>query len=450
MAFPNGFVWGTAASAYQIEGAAAADGKGKSVWDMFCRRKGRIWRGQTGEVACDHYHRYAEDVALMKRIGLKAYRLSISWPRILPAGTGQVNKKALVFYDRLIDELLAAGIAPWVTLFHWDYPYDLYCRGGWLNPDSPDWFADYTRAVVDQLSDRVSCWLTLNEPQCFIGMGHQQGTHAPGVKLDLPDVLRASHHTLLAHGKSVQVIRARAKSAPQVGWAPVGCLSRPATTDPADIAAAERASFAVDSDSVFNTAWWSDPVFLGEYPADGVERYGDSMPLIAPDDMETISQPLDFYGINLYQGGSVRAGDDGEPAPVPPAVGEPITLYEWSVTPEALYWAVRFCHRRYGKPIVVTENGLSCMDWVALDGRVHDPQRIDFTQRYLRKLARAIDDGVDVRGYFHWSILDNFEWNEGYKHRFGLVHVDFQTLKRTMKDSASWYGEVIHTNGQSL
>src|SRR5690606_2077228 len=240
-------------SAYQMEGAWDADGKGPSVWDMFTRRRGHVWEGQTGQVACDHYNRYREDVALMTQIGLNAYRFSVSWPRVMPAGTGAVNDAGLSFYDRLVDDLLAAGIQPWVTLFHWDFPYELFLRGGWLNPDSPQWFADYTAVIVDRLSDRVSHWITLNEPQCFIGLGHLHGEHAPGLKLGLHEVLQAGHHALLAHGRSVQTIRARAKSQPVIGWAPVGCINYPITDSPADIAAANAAM-----DTVWDGHCWNN------------------------------------------------------------------------------------------------------------------------------------------------------------------------------------------------
>lgn len=450
MSFRDDFVWGAAAASYQIEGAAREDGKGPSVWDQMCREPGRIWQGQNGDVACDHYHRYAEDVALMKAVGLKAYRLSISWPRVIPDGAGKVNDKGLAFYDRLIDELLGAGVQPWVTLFHWDYPWSLFCRGGWLNRDSSDWFAEYARVVVERLSDRVTDWMTLNEPQCFIGLGHRTGRHAPGLRLDMHDVLLASHNALLAHGKGVQAIRAASAGACRVGFAPTGGLHYPVSDSQADVEAARKATFAVRPDNVMGNAWWSDPIFLGHYPEEGGEVYGDKLPSIADGDMETIAQPLDFYGVNHYSGVPVRAGGDGQAVEVPHAEGHSLTAFRWFVTPEALYWLAKFLYERYGKPIVVTENGMSNVDWVSMDGKVHDPQRIDFTRRYLRQLKRAADDGVDVRGYFHWSIMDNFEWAEGFKERFGLIYVDYPTGRRIPKDSARWYSEVIASNGKNL
>jgi len=450
VSFRKDFVWGAAAASYQIEGAAFEDGKGLSVWDMYCRQEGRIFEGHTGEVACDHYHRYAEDVALMKQMGLAAYRLSICWPRVLPAGVGAVNAKGLEFYDRLVDELLAAGIEPWVTLFHWDYPYELYCRGGWLSPESSDWFAEYTRVVVDALSDRVSHWMTLNEPQCFIGLGHDDDMHAPGVKLGFAEVLRACHNVLLSHGKAVQVIRAHGKKPSIVGYAPVAGVVAPATNDPADVEAARRATFAVDEKNIIKNAWWSDPVMLGHYPQDGLELFAAEMPPIADGDMETIAQPLDFYGGNHYRGLTAHAGPDGQAVIHKDAPGCPATAFKWPVTPECFYWLAKFLYERYEKPIVITENGMANVDWVSLDGKVHDPQRIDYTARYLKQLKRAVADGVDVAGYFHWSLMDNFEWAEGYSQRFGLVHVDYATQKRTLKDSALWYRDVIASNGEDI
>jgi beta-glucosidase len=449
MAFPSGFVWGAAAAAYQIEGAAHADGRGLSVWDTFCAKGGAVCGGQSGDVACDHYHRWAEDVALMKGLGLHAYRLSIAWPRVIPTGAGAVNERGLAFYDQLIDGLLAAGVTPWVTLFHWDFPYDLYCRGGWLSPDSPRWFADYAQVVVDRLGDRVAHWMTLNEPQCFLGLGHQSGVHAPGLKLPRRDVLLATHHALLAHGRAVQVIRARARAKPSIGCAPVGFTRFPVTADPADIDAARAATFAVEGGWTNNT-WYADPIVLGRYPEDGLRLYAADAPKAVPGDFEQMCQPLDFYGVNIYNGAPVRHGADAKPVEVPRPPGGPITAYKWPVDPQSLYWGPRFLHERYKLPIVITENGLSNVDWVALDGRCHDPQRIDFTRRYLAALLRAIRDGVDVRGYFHWSILDNFEWQEGYRERFGLVHVDFQMLERTPKDSYHWYADLIRTNGREI
>ncbi len=450
MAFPRDFTWGAAAAAYQVEGAAFEDGKGPSTWDMFCRKPGTVWEGQNGDVACDHYHRYAEDVAIMRQIGLQGYRLSIAWARVLPEGAGRVNPRGLEFYDRLVDALLAANIQPYVTLFHWDYPYELYCRGGWLNPDSPEWFADYTRVIVDKLSDRVTHWMTLNEPQCFIGTGHSLGIHAPGDKLGLKEVLRAGHHALLAHGRAVQTIRACTKQPCKVGYAPVGVVRLPASDSPEDIAAARAATFAVSDRTTWNSTWWMDPVLLGQYPEDGLRQYGADAPSVGPQDMAIIHQPLDFFGCNLYNGELVRANAQGQPEPASYPLGGPLTAFHWTVTPEVLYWGPKWFWERYRLPIMITENGMANTDWIMLDGRVHDPQRIDFLRRYLLQLERAIAEGASVQSYFQWSIMDNFEWAEGYKQRFGLVFVDYPTQQRVLKDSAYWYREVIATNGEAL
>lgn len=449
--FPDAFKWGVASAAYQIEGAPSADGKGPSVWDMFGRKPGAIWSGQNGDTACDHYRRWKDDVRLMRELGLRAYRFSVSWPRVLPEGTGAVNEKGIAFYDRLVDALLEAGIEPWLTLFHWDYPLALYHRGGWLNRDSAGWFADYAGIVTDRLSDRVAHWMTLNEPQCFIGLGHQTGYHAPGDRLRLDEVLLAGHHALLAHGQAVQRLRATARLKPVIGFAPVGVTCMPATDAPADVDAARQAMFSVRRPDCFSNTWWLDPIFRREYPADGLAMYGAAAPRIREGDLATIAQPLDFFGANIYHGTFVRAGRDGTPEDVPLPPGYPKTTQDfWPVTPSALYWGPRFFHERYGLPIVITENGHQNADVVSLDGKVHDPQRIDFLCRYLRELRRACADGVPVRGYFQWCFTDNFEWAMGDAIRVGLVYTDYPTQRRIPKDSAAWYRDVIRTNGASV
>lgn len=454
------FTWGVAAASYQIEGAASADGKGPSIWDMFCRRGDRVWLGQTGDVACDHFHRYQEDVGLMQSLGVQAYRMSVSWPRVMPKGRGEVNLAGLDFYDRLVDALLAAGIDPWVTLYHWDLPYALYCEGGWLNREIAAWFADYAAVVVDRLSDRVTHWITLNEPQVFIGLGLETGRHAPGDKLGLAEVLRAGHNALLAHGMAVQQIRARARKPAQIGWAPAASLAMPASPRPEDLVAAKQAMFDFehrglltgrgDETQVWSNTWWMDPVFFGHYPEDARRCFGPAFPPVEPGDMATIRQPLDFFGANIYHGFIIGADAAGRPEQRERPLGYPQTAFHWPVAPEVMYWGLKLLQERYRLPIVVTENGISCRDWVSLDGQVHDPNRIDFLARYLGALVGAAEDGVDVRGYFHWSILDNFEWAEGYRERFGLIHVDYPTQKRTIKDSGHWYAETIRNRGAQL
>jgi len=448
--FPDGFFFGAAAASYQIEGAVDVDGRGPSVWDAFCRRPGAVKHGDHGGVACDHYHRYEEDVALMAKIGLQAYRLSIAWPRVMPSGRGATEERGLDFYDRLIDALLAAGITPWVTLFHWDMPLALERRGGWLNRESVAWFADYVGVVVDRLSDRVRHWITINEPQVYLAAGHAEGWHAPGRKLGRRDQLLAAHHTLLAHGEAVSVIRARAHQTPQVGWAPQFTVKYPASDRPDDLKAARQATFAASEGSLWSLPWFCDPVHLGHYPAAALAAFGDDAPEPAPGDMERIAAPIDFCGLNIYSGDAVSAGPDGAPVPAVVPPGAQRTAFGWLVAPKSLQYGVRFFGDRYRVPMVITENGMANIDWVASDGRVHDPQRIDFTRRYLAELERGIAAGADVRGYFHWSILDNFEWAEGYSQRFGLIHVDYPSGTRTLKDSARWYAQVIRTHGAAL
>lgn len=450
MPFKKDFTWGAAAASYQIEGAYRQDGKGLSVWDTFVRRPDAIWEANTGDITCDHYNRYEQDVALMKQIGLKGYRTSLSWARILPEGTGKVNQKGLDFYDKLVDQCLAAGVQPWLTLFHWDYPYTLYCRGGWLNPASSDWFAEYTDIVIRKLGDRVKNWMTLNEPQCFIGIGHHNGTHAPGLKLPFKEVLQAGHNALLAHGKAVRILRENTSEDAKIGYAPVGVIKIPATENEQDIQIARNATFDITDQNCWNTSWWTDPVFLGEYPAKGFEIYKDAVPDIGPDDLKIISEPVDFCGANIYNGREMTVDDQDHAIPAPRPDGYPLTAFGWPVTPASLYWGPKFLYERYKKPIVITENGMANIDWVALDGKVHDPQRIDFLQRYLRELKRAAENGVEIEGYFQWSLTDNFEWAQGYSKRFGLIYIDYPTQKRILKESAKWYSQIIQTNGENL
>lgn len=455
MGFKEDFVWGVATSSYQIEGAAYEDGKGLSIWDVYCTQPGKVYEGHTGEVACDHYHRYKEDVQLMKEMGIKAYRFSISWPRVLPDGIGKINEAGLDFYDRLVDELVAAGIEPYVTLFHWDFPYELHKKGGWMNPDSPSWFAEYTKIIIERLSDRVKYFFTFNEPQCFIGCGYSQGKHAPGLKQSVRDTLAMAHNVLLAHGHSVKVMRTYAKSDVKIGFAPTASMNYPCSNKPEDIEAARRSIFnmpkKIDEEWwAWNVTWWSDPILLGHYPEDGLELLRDYLPEIKEGDMEIISQTIDFLGHNIYSGRAIQADENGEPIYLARELGAPKTALNWPVTPEALYWGPRFLYERYKKPIYITENGLSCHDVVSVDGKVHDPNRIDFLHRYIKAFKRAAEDGVEAAGYFQWSLLDNFEWHSGYAERFGIVYVDYENQNRIIKDSGYWYKSVIETNGKNL
>ena len=451
MTFPKDFIWGAATSAYQIEGAAQEDGKGPSIWDLFCRKPGAVGQGASGDIACDHYHCRREDITLMREISLQAYRFSIAWPRVLPQGKGPVNKKGLEFYDRLVDDLLAAGITPYVTLFHWDYPQALHEQGGWLNRDSSDWFAEYAAVVVNRLSDRVQNWFTINEPQTFIVCGYQHGSHAPGERLEFSQVLLVAHNVLLAHGKAVQAIRSRAQEKPSVGYAlSVNPVAVPATNSAEDIRAAQHAFFANAQKGRMNNSWWTDPVVFGRYPEDGLVLFANALPAICESDMKTISQPLDVLGLNVYFGELHRANAGGAPEVIPFAPEHPRTSFNWPVVPESLYWAAKLYAARYKLPVIISENGMSNNDAPSSDGAVHDPQRIEFLQSYLRELKRACADGIDVRGYFLWSLMDNFEWAAGYRERFGIVYVDYPTQKRIVKDSASWYRQVIAANGALL
>lgn len=452
--FQKDFAWGVATAAYQIEGAANEDGRGVSIWDVYSHRDGMTKDGDTGDVACDHYHRYKEDVALMKKLGIKAYRFSISWTRILPDGTGKINEKGIDFYNRLIDELLAADITPYITLFHWDYPQALYYKGGWLNAESPDWFAEYASVVVDRFSDRVKHFITFNEPQCFIGGGYSFGWHAPGIRYPVSDVIRMAHYVMLAHGKAVIAMRKAAKQELLIGYAPTHGFPYPKDeNNPKDVEAAYEEAFRIENNQKefgWSCSWFSDPVVLGTYPEDGLRYYGKYLPETWENDLKTIAQKIDFLGQNIYNGYTVEADENGKAKYAPRKQGHPITTNGWPITPEAIRWAAKFLQKRYGLPILITENGMCGDDGVSPDGKVHDTARIDFLRSYLKELSRANDEGANVIGYFQWSFLDNYEWTDGYRYRFGLVHVDYPTQKRTVKESGYWYKEVIETNGEKL
>ena len=449
MGFAKDFVWGAATSSYQIEGTGRDSGKGQNIWDVFTKEPGRVYEGHTGDISCDHYHRFREDVAYMKELGLKGYRFSIDWSRVLPEGTGKVNEKGIDFYNALIDELLEQGIEPYITLYHWELPYEIYKRGGWMNPEIVEWFGQYARLVAERFSDRVKYFFTLNEPQCFVGLGFLQGCHAPGVKAPLRDTFEMAHNALKAHGRAVQMLRAYGKQNVQIGYAPTSGMCYPEKETPKDIEAARKALFALPDDLsnwTWNVSWWSDPVILGKYPEEGMKKYEKYLPVITDKDMKLISQPIDFYGQNIYNGRCIRMGTDGRPEEVRRPAGFPKTATNWPVTPEALYWGPKFLYERYRKPIYITENGMACHDTVSQDGKVHDPNRIDFLARYLKNLKRAAEE-IDIRGYFQWSLMDNFEWDKGYAERFGIIYVDFETQERIWKDSAYWYRDLIRRNG---
>ena len=446
MSFRKDFIWGAATSAYQVEGAWNEDGKGLNIWDVYAHNPGMIDDDSTGDIACDHYHLFRDDIQLMKQIGLKAYRFSLSWSRIFPDGIGNVNEKGIQFYSNLIDTLLENGIEPYITLFHWDLPYELHKKGGWLNADCVHWFAEYAAKVVELFSDRVNCFITFNEPQVFIGQGYLSGIYAPGIKSTYHDVFQMAHNVLKAHGAAVKAMRKAAVRPIKIGYAPTCSAHYPASQKREDIEAARSYLFAcphIDDEVLWNVSWWSDPVVFGRYPEDGLKLYQDYLPEISAEDMELISQPIDFYAQNIYNGKEIAMGADGLPIVCKRPLGAPRTDIHWPITPECLHWGPRFLYERYGLPILITENGMSAHDTISPDGQVHDPNRIDFLNRYLLELEKAVDDGADIQGYFLWSLLDNFEWSKGYTSRFGIIYVDFSSQKRIIKDSGYWYKKWI-------
>lgn len=450
--FRKDFVWGVASSAYQMEGRDENDCCGKSIWDTFTEA-GNIRNGQNAYVSCDHIHRYKDDFAMMRLLGIKAYRFSVSWSRLIPDGTGEVNEKAVELYRDMICEMKKNGITPYLTMYHWEFPQALQDKGGWLNPASVEWFGDYAKVIAERFSDICEYFMTLNEPQCFVGLGNLSGVHAPGNKLNLRETFQIAHNVLKAHGQAVINLRKYAHQKIQVGYAPTCGVAYPATDKAEDIEAARKVYFSQHDpieNWTWNVAWFSDPVFLGRYPEDGLKKYEKYLPEITEEDMELISQPLDFMGQNIYNGYMIRAGENGEPEYVERRPGSPKTASQWPVTPECLYWGMKFLYERYQMPIYITENGMSCHDNIAADGRVHDTDRITFLDQYISAVSRAVEDGADIRGYFLWTYLDNFEWTEGYNERFGIVYVDFETQKRIAKDSAYWYQKIIESNGEEL
>ena len=450
--FRDDFVWGVASSAYQVEGRDPEDGCGKNIWDTFTE-EGRILDGKDAYTACDHMHRYKEDYKLMKLLGIKAYRFSMSWARILPEGTGRVNEKAIAMYRDMILSMKENGIEPYITMYHWEFPQALQDKGGWLNEDVIQWFGEYAKVVAENFSDICEYFITLNEPECFVGLGHLSGVHAPGLKLPYKDVFQIAHNALRAHGQAVINLRKYACRPIKVGYAPTCGMAYPATDSPEDIEAARKTLFGFHQPMdnwTWNVAWFNDPVFLGKYPEEGLKKFAEYLPEITDEDMKLISQPLDLMGQNIYNGYMMRQGRDGEPEYVDREAGAAKTAAGWPVTPECFYYGVKFLYERYHLPLYITENGMSCHDDVSLDGRVHDPNRQNFLDLYISALQRANDDGADVRGYFLWTFLDNFEWDKGYTERFGIVYVDFKTQKRIVKDSAFWYQKIIESNGREL
>jgi len=444
LGLPHTFLWGVSTASYQIEGAVTEGGRGASSWDAFVHEPGRVLGGDTGDVACDHYHRYPEDIALMKELGVDAYRFSFAWPRIQPTGSGQVNQEGLAFYDRLVDGLLAAGIQPAPTLFHWDTPLALEEKGGWRNRDITERFADYAHLVGEHFADRIHRWITINEPAVLTMLGYGAGIHAPGERLGI-GALPVAHNQLLAHGRAVAALRA-------AGAHNIGIANNHSPV----WAASDRDEDQAAADLYDNLANWlfADPILAGRYPAE-LERM---LPEGASDDLREISAPIDWYGINYYNPSLVGAPTsaasivDGQQVDVsmPFALHDikdyPLTDFGWPVVPSAFTDLLTSFKARYGdelKPIYITENGAAYNDGPDASGAVHDTRRIAYTESHLSAISDAIAAGVDVRGYFHWSLMDNFEWAVGYSQRFGLVHVDFQSQKRTPKDSYFWYQKLI-------
>jgi beta-glucosidase len=431
--FPSDFVWGAATASYQIEGAAHEDGRGESVWDRFCATPGKVRNSDTGDVACDFYHRYRDDVRLMKDLGLDAFRFSIAWPRVLPTGHGAVNDAGLDFYDRLVDELLANEIEPFATLFHWDTPQALEDAGGWPARATAEAFAEYAEVAAARLGDRVRHWITHNEPWVHAWIGHSWGMHAPG-RTSEADAVAAAHHMLLSHGWAVDAIR-RASPDARVGITLNLAQAYPVSDTPED----EAAAWQVDGEG---NRWFLDAIYRGAYPADLLERNELVAPVVQDGDLEAISAPLDFLGVNNYFRFLVEAGADG-----PRMAGNPDAVHTdmgWEVYPDGLHRLLVRVAQDYAPPaIYVTENGAAFGDVRVHDGRVHDPERTSYLSSHIDAVARAVADGSPVKGYFVWSLLDNFEWAYGYSKRFGIVYIDYPTLERVPKDSFYWYRDLI-------
>jgi beta-glucosidase len=439
--FPDGFYWGAATAAYQIEGAVDEDGRGPSIWDTFSHTPGAVLRDDTGDIACDHYHRWRDDLDLLDDLGVNAYRLSVAWPRVVPEPGGRVNAKGLDFYERLVDALLGRGIAPVVTLYHWDLPQYLQDLGGWAERDTAGRFGDYVDAVLARLGDRVPYWLTLNEPYCSAFVGHLEGRHAPGIR-DESIAVATVHHLLLAHGIGVQRLRAGGV----VGKVGITCnltSPYPASDDPADVAATRRL------DLVENRLFL-DPLFRGRYPEDAVEYFRgvSDLSFVRDGDLATIAEPLDYFGVNYYERHAVRA-DPADPVRGWRRVSDEVqTISGIGVHPEGLHDVLTRVTREYTDlPLMVTETGIALHDYVDPEGRIRDAERIAFYDSHIRAARAALDDGVPLIGFFPWSLLDNFEWAWGYGYRFGMYYVDYATQARIPKDSALWFAKVTRDNG---
>lgn len=450
--FKDDFVWGVASSAYQMEGRSEDDGAGTCMWDMFCD-EGKIPQNANPYVAIDEIHRYKEDFELMRLMGVKNYRFSISWARIMPEGTGRVNEKGIELYRNMIQCMLNNGITPYITLYHWELPEALALRGGWMNREIVQWFGEYAKVVAENFSDLCENFITLNEPQCTILLGYVNGEHAPGLRVSMKESFIAAHNLLMAHGQAVINLRKYAKAPIRVGFAPTCGVAYPYTDSEEDIETAREVYFGFYNENdrwAWNVSWFCDPVVFGKYPETGLKKYAKYLPEFTEEEMQLINQPIDFFGQNIYNGYPVHRAENGEIEFPEREFGYDHTDMGWPAVPESLYWGARFISERYPVPIYITENGMACHDFVSADGKVHDPNRITFLDSYIGELQRAISDGADIRGYFLWTFLDNFEWAEGFRKRFGLVYVDMQTQQRIVKDSAYWYRDVMATNGANL
>lgn len=438
--FPADFVWGCASASYQIEGAADEDGRAPSIWDTFCDQPGAIKTGDSGRMACDHYHRWREDLDLIQRLGFRAYRFSIAWPRVIPMGRGAVNAPGLDWYDRLVDGLLERGITPWATCYHWDLPQALEDAGGWRERATAEAFAEYCGVVAARLGDRIERWMSLNEPWCSWALGHITGISAPGRQDSEPVHRQVAHHLLLAHGLGARALRAAAPRPIKVGIVHNAHVPQPFSEREEDVALARRWFQE-------KNGWLLEPIFNGRYPDHDHSGPVTARPKIAPGDMETIAAPCDFHGCNLYHMPDVAWAEAGG------ALRErepwfPRTDFGWPLTPDLLYWGARFTHELYAPgDLYITENGCCYPDAVNADGRVEDYARVEYLRQHFKGMHRAIAEGLPLRGHFVWTIMDNFEWAEGFSRRFGIVHVNFHTQRRTPKASAHWLSRVIADGG---
>ena len=443
--FRKDFAWGVATAAPQIEGAGHEDGKGLSNWDIYPTINGKVYQNQSNADGCDHYHHLEEDIALLAKLGVNSYRFSFAWTRILPNGVGEINEKGLKFYDRLLDELEKYHIEPFATMFHWDFPYELVKKGGWTNKESPKWFLEYAKILVDRYKNRIKYWIPINEPACVMEMGgvKLEGEHTPKERL------QNIHNILLAHGYAARYIK---ENGGLVGTAM--CSSTYAPYDennPLDIEAAKKAMFDLSGTNFWKAAFWLDPICFGKYPDSYYStNKKEDLPEITEEDMKIISTPIDFIGYNIYTGEPIKSDGNGGYVYMNYPVGNPKTCMDWDFAPRLMYWTPKIIYERYKTPIYITENGCAVTDIVSEDKKVHDGPRIEFLKQYLKNLKLAYEEGVDIRGYMLWSFIDNYEWFHGFSKRFGIVYIDYQSKERIEKDSFYFYQDVIKSNGGNL